>query len=190
MDWEKIITTPLAEVTTYEVDNITYTASQLCELLNISSTSMHRYLKAEFSAQKLSEISSNIKNNGFIVCDNCSKQIKSFRQIMSHFHKCEPGEHHNAEKYLFEGALTLKQIEDASGIDVSTLRPRIKQQNQTAEKAVEMGPSRNAPLKFEGTTYQKGKFLEKFKIDRKAYYKNYKKMSLAEIVEKFGIRPD
>lgn len=189
--WEKIVTTPLAEAESYEVDNVTYTAPQLCELLKISSTSLRRYLKAEFSAQKLSEISSNIKNNGFIVCDKCSKQIKSLRQIMSHFHKCEPGEHFNAEKYLFEGKLlTLKQIEDVSGIDVSTLRSRIKHQNKTAVQAVEMGPSRNAPLEFEGKIYRKGEFLKKFKIDSKTYYSNYKKMSLAEIVDKFGTRPD
>ena len=186
-DWDKIISTPLTQATTYTVNNTDYTVNKLAELLNINMSPLHRYLKAEFTAEKLYYISINLQKNGIVICDMCSKKLTSFRQILSHFHKCKLGEHSNAEKFTFNGEMcTLKQIQELSGIPKITLSNRIKKQNKTAEQAVAMGASQKSLLEFDEQEFTKAEFFKEFKIDRKKYYANYKSMTLEEIVESFG----
>ena len=81
---------------------------------------------------------------------------------------------------------TLKQIQELTGIDGKTLYTRIKNQRKTAEQAVEMGASQKSLITYAGQEYTKAVFLEKFKISRKQFYKNYKEMTTEEIVIKFG----
>ncbi|MDA9821731.1 hypothetical protein N9C56_04305 [Paracoccaceae bacterium] len=186
MTLEDIISKPLAAAKEYKIGEQSFTMGELADFLDMNNSPLHRLLKDGFSPNLLYKISKSLREHGYFICSHCKKKLTAKRQIKSHFHNCTPLIHHNSKWYNFEGEnLTIYQLAQKTKINVSTLVDRIGK-GKTVSEAVKMGKSQKEFLDYEGKSYSRVAFCREYQIAIKTYYKNYKNMTLTEMIDKFG----